>query len=372
MCGLAGIASNSLSEVEIAAFQDLMAVSCLRGWDGAGIARITRQGDVNWTKTVRTAASLVCSDEFAALVDKPGTVLMGHARFPTKGSISLEHTHPFRERHIVGMHNGTMTRVGAVNDFKKESDSQLLIREIATSGPQEAIKNSFGAYALSWYDQQSKRVYFLRNYERPLWLGELKWRYKNGKEFTGLIWASEEPFIKLVCDRRAFTLGKLIVLPTHKLVSFSVNMGKQGSVELHEEDCSPFESWGEWWKNKETNPPKSNVEPLHLPKPSTSPAGTSLTTTNTSDASSGKKNVTRRVEKYADGENYFLTKTLWVSGDRLSDILGKGCTWCSASTTHGKFFADKLHWLDNESFLCEVCAELDECKEYVAMARLMN
>lgn len=100
-------------------------------------------------------------------------VLLGHNRYGTQGSNSDDsNAHPFTYGDITMVHNGTLTsRTGLKNHHIV--DSCALAMEIADTKPEQYTKlleKIQGAYVLVWVNRETKRVYFARNDERPLFL----------------------------------------------------------------------------------------------------------------------------------------------------------------------------------------------------------
>lgn len=201
MCGLSGAMSSSLSWQEEGIFKDLLNISSLRGYEGSGVIIsqkqiLKRNPLIRSLRTPFISGALANSPELAELFRPSCNIAIGHARWPTKGGTDIKAVHPHRSGHIVGVHNGTMNRVAGV-DVKDQSDSAMLFESIAKIGVAETIKESSGAYALVWIDEQKQTVNFLRNGQRTLYFKNVGWN----KNINTLYWASEQSMLDFVFKR---------------------------------------------------------------------------------------------------------------------------------------------------------------------------
>lgn len=322
MCGLCGVLSTRLSPQEIASFQHLMTVSTLRGSDGAGFVAAPVKADREF-KIVRqphwTAADLVYSHEFwdIALKDtnKPSnqlSMLMGHARMPTTGGTDEEDCHPHIAQHIVGMHNGTLTKVGRKVTVK-DNDSRMLFDGIATVGIQKTFQETEGSFAVTFIDKKSDTLYFARNKQRPLYWGKIK-------AHNTIWWASESVFLEMVLGR-LFTGQELKIYQAKPdtLVSFRVHpLGMVGYV-----DAVPLDT------------PASHSVPEVK-----------------SETQETKGNNSHGMVETARGK--------FVALDELKLKLQEGCAYCGKGQTLQDHLKHKLTWTGVDEFICEDCVKYDE------------
>jgi hypothetical protein len=201
MCGLSGAMSSSLSQQEGNIFRHLFNVSSLRGFQGSGV--IVSQKDhlkasphIRSIRTKRIAGSLAYSEALDELLKPRHNILVGHARWPTKGGIDIKAVHPHRAGHIIGVHNGTMYKVNG-EAVKDRSDSEMLFQSFAENGVIETIKKSDGAYALVWIDEKDQTINFLRNGMRTLFFKNVGWNEK----VSTLYWSSEREMLNFVFAR---------------------------------------------------------------------------------------------------------------------------------------------------------------------------
>lgn len=202
MCGLSGVMSSTVSWQEENMFKDLLNISSVRGSDGSGV--IVSQGGpymkphpaIRSFKTTEIAGALAYSGELAELLKPRTNAIIGHARWPTKGGNDLAACHPHRSGHIIGVHNGTMHRVNG-EQVKDKSDSVMLFESFAKVGVEETIKESEGAYALVWIDEDDGTINFLRNEQRTLHFKNIGWQ----KNISTMFWASEPSMLDFVFAR---------------------------------------------------------------------------------------------------------------------------------------------------------------------------
>lgn len=170
MCGLIALIPKNqdwLTSDNVNMFKELLWVGALRGWNGTGIISV-KWNKVETFKKPGPPQNLITqiNEDKVSLF---GKMLVGHNRATTRGKNILEHTHPFREKHITLVHNGTLWDHSDLGD--KEVDSHAICEFISnTTNPQHIIDNLKGDYALIWYDEKQNKLFALRNEKRPLFL----------------------------------------------------------------------------------------------------------------------------------------------------------------------------------------------------------
>ena len=266
------------------------------------------------------AAELAYSKNFDKALTRTGRpcVLMGHARYPTRGGVTLKDTHPHNIGHIVGMHNGTMSVVNGAVVSKEENDSRLLFECLQKEGLQTTLQRAVGEYALSWLDMKEGTINFYRNHGRPLWFAA----FKGG---GGTIWYASEPeYLYIILDKM-YPGDKIEVseLPPFHHLAFKVP-ATSGNVH-------PF-------KFEKVIPQTSTSVPVVVKQGNALP--------------DDGKDVTNPV-KYIT----FHGQALYY--DELIKALWKGCTVCEKPKDFSDYRQCKLKWYDREEFVCRECYETD-------------
>jgi hypothetical protein len=179
MCGIWSILSKNKTGMfpsEQKLIKPLMLLTSLRGEHSTGIFNVTNRFKENrlyytQMKEVGNPFRLIYEKGFQDIVDPDVDndllALVGHGRHATKGTINKENAHPFQSKHIVLIHNGTITSGLTVPE--KGTDSEEICKYLAThDNLQDFIDNVRGAYALIWFNTNDLTINYLRNYQRPL------------------------------------------------------------------------------------------------------------------------------------------------------------------------------------------------------------
>ncbi len=161
MCGIFGISGHP----EAAAMTHLGLYSLQhRGQESAGIVSTNKAGEVHGIR----AMGLV-SEQFSPerMLELTGPVALGHTRYSTAGSSTIENAQPamvrFKGGHIVLAHNGNLTNAPEIRSeledegsiFSSTMDSEVIVHRLAKSKalrPEEklaeALEGVEGAYSL--------------------------------------------------------------------------------------------------------------------------------------------------------------------------------------------------------------------------------
>lgn len=181
MCGLVGVSSkfqNGFSREEVDTLLLSMFLNQLRGKDSTGLGVVTKKLEHTWCKIGAPFEELLRTKmykETEERIFKEGKFVFAHARAATRGVINTENAHPFEVKkksggEIVLIHNGTLIPNQILPGFEKFGvDSHWIADCIAAYGYKESLEKIRGAIATIWWDSDKKRIYFYRNYERPLY-----------------------------------------------------------------------------------------------------------------------------------------------------------------------------------------------------------
>src|SRR5689334_17119540 len=160
MCGIFGVRGHPeavrLTELGLYSLQH-------RGQESAGVVSINEAGQARAVRSMGTMSTRM-SDELERL---PGVMAIGHTRYSTAGSSSIENAQPVLARtkngHIALAHNGNLTNatelrreledVGSI--FSSTMDSEVLVHRMARSTAEkpeqrlaDALQGVEGAYCL--------------------------------------------------------------------------------------------------------------------------------------------------------------------------------------------------------------------------------
>jgi amidophosphoribosyltransferase len=161
MCGIFGIFGHpSAAEISHLGLYSLQH----RGQESAGIVSAGIDGSPHSTKTMGLVSEGLAAAEIAEM---QGDVAIGHTRYSTAGSTTIENAQPmlarFRDGHIALAHNGNLINAtemrreleDAGSIFTSTMDSEVLLHRIARSTstlPEEkladALQNVEGAYSI--------------------------------------------------------------------------------------------------------------------------------------------------------------------------------------------------------------------------------
>jgi predicted glutamine amidotransferase len=218
MCGLVAMISKrkfGFVKNEIDSFTQMLYADQLRGKDGTGIFYNSKKESFNnlVLKAAIPSSIFIDQKEYEDSIDtiyKESSYVVGHNRAGTKGGVSTKNTHPFREKHITLVHNGTLLKHDNLHPTY-ESDSKAICYGIATNGAEETLKEVDGAFALIWADAKEKTINFCRNAQRPLYIVE---------SADCFFFSSEEGLAKWILGRNNITITSSKMLDTHKIYSF--------------------------------------------------------------------------------------------------------------------------------------------------------
>jgi amidophosphoribosyltransferase len=233
-CGVFGVfLSDSTLDAASLTYYGLLSLQH-RGQESAGIAAA---GDktIECRKGMGLAGDVFNSDLISQL---KGPAAVGHVRYSTAGSSSIENAQPFVSRSKLGSvavaHNGTLTNADVVRElledagagFSSSSDSEVIVNLIVKNyrkGLEKAFTDTIkfikGSYALVVLTDDALVGARDPTGIRPLCLGRLKVR----NDAAGWILASESCAIDAVGGEfvRDIEPGEVIIIRNDETLSFS-------------------------------------------------------------------------------------------------------------------------------------------------------
>ncbi|MDR1899086.1 MAG: amidophosphoribosyltransferase [Treponema sp.] len=204
-----------------------------RGQESAGIAAV-HDGTIEVKKGMGLVGDIFTPEGLSQL---RGSSAVGHVRYSTAGSSSIENAQPFVSRFKLGSiavaHNGTLTNADVVRElledagtgFTSSSDSEVIVNLIAKNykkGLERALTDTIqfikGSYALVVLTEHALVGARDPNGIRPLCLGRLE-----GKDSRGWILASESCAVDAVGGKfvRDVEPGELVIISREQVLSFS-------------------------------------------------------------------------------------------------------------------------------------------------------
>ena len=223
MCGLVALLAKRTSgffSPDPDIFQQLLYADAIRGWDATGVFGVNKAGNVDIKKQALAAGAFLTNPgylEFHNKILPQYMMIIGHNRKATHGTKVDDNAHPFwsDNNKIVLVHNGMVSNQ---KDFctKASVDSEAVCNALAVADdPKDVLKLVTGAFAFIWYNTAEKKLYFIRNETRPLWIVETVNTYAI---------VSEDDLAKWVFGRNKQTVTKVTNITPMEL--FSIDLGK--------------------------------------------------------------------------------------------------------------------------------------------------
>src|SRR3990167_9577942 len=263
MCGIIGALSKhgTFSSYMQNLFTNMLRMDSIRGADSTGVFGVSAHGKVDFVKGNTDGYIFSRSKEYKKFYDRitDYKIIIGHNRKATSGTITANNAHPFHEKHIILVHNGTIANGKEL--ATTEVDSHAIAHALADHDAVTALGKLDGAYALVWYEQSDKTLNLARNKERPLSLLNYLGAWVISSEVGLPLWLQSRE------DRRVDTTDKdkgIIQIPTDKILCFKLENLDKGYFEI------PYEEYKRWsypvvTPYKSSFTPRVNMDSANIP-----------------------------------------------------------------------------------------------------------
>lgn len=238
MCGIIGTFTSRkygffLQDKQF--FSDLLIVNSLRGAHSTGMFGGKLDEQAQYAKSVGDPYTFLenpATQPILNNITKSFHYVVGHGRHATKGEIKGEFAHPFQERHITMVHNGTVRQSDLVDVNKYVSDSKAISIALANNPPEDVFSDINGAYAIVWHDKNKETLSLVRNKERPLALAV---NYKENQVY----FASEKNMLVLAAFRNNISFDDIQYIPEDTIITFNKDSINWKEEKLHKKTFFP-------------------------------------------------------------------------------------------------------------------------------------
>lgn len=191
--------------------------------------------NINIAKEIGAPSEVLRSKDYTTSMGQINRLLLGHNRYATKGKITKQNAHPFKQGPIVGAHNGSLTWAGQGKledkDNRFETDSEAIMWSLSTRGFDETwrfLANPVydqNAFALTWFDTSTNKFFMVRNSKRPLY-------YAYTEKDDAIYWASELGMLQWILFRNGLSGKdfKTYSVNTDTLYSWDIVKGPDDKV----------------------------------------------------------------------------------------------------------------------------------------------
>jgi hypothetical protein len=211
------------------AFEQLLVVDSLRGTDSTGVASINIYMAPTIAKQMGNPFELLNTKSYDKALLPMSMALIGHNRYATQGGVNKANAHPFEFDSLIGVHNGTLKNKHVlINPGDYPVDSENLYAHMDVHGIKPTIALLKGAWSLVWWDKAERKMRYLRNSERPMYMAITK---DGNNVFT----ASEGWMLEGVLSRNRIAYLDIFATKEDALISWPLDeKGNLENIEVEE------------------------------------------------------------------------------------------------------------------------------------------